>query len=79
MPTLADYLLKYRTPAELAKELAQCAKDRAALLDRVDALKRELFWMQARERDRITELEGEVEALNKRIDFILSDNLLNGP
>lgn len=51
MITLADYLLKHRTPVELARELAAAAKENAALKGRVGALELELFWMRAAERD----------------------------
>lgn len=51
MMTLAEYLLKYRTPAELARELAASAKENAALKNRVHALEHELFWMKAAERE----------------------------
>lgn len=49
--TLAEYLLKYRTPAELARELAAHARDKAALQNRIHALEHELFWMRAAERE----------------------------
>ena len=48
---LTEYLLKTRTPLELACELAAQAKENAALKDRIHALKHELFWMRAVERD----------------------------
>lgn len=51
MMTLAEYLLKHRTPVELARELAALAKAHAALKDRVGALEHELFWMHAAERE----------------------------
>jgi hypothetical protein len=51
MSTLADHLLKSRTPLELARELAAQAKQNAALLNRVHALEHELFWMHAAERE----------------------------
>lgn len=57
MMTLAEYLLKYRTPEELACELAAKAKENAALKDRVGALEHELFWMRAVERTTPTTME----------------------
>jgi hypothetical protein len=42
--SLADWLLKERTPRELAKELAAKAHENAALKNRVHALEYELFW-----------------------------------
>jgi len=51
MMTLAEYLLKYRTPVELARELAASAKENATLKNRVHALEHELFWMHAAERE----------------------------
>lgn len=51
MMTLAEHLLKTRTPFELAKELAAIAKENAALKNRVHALEHELFWMHSAERD----------------------------
>jgi|GEM_PF-6547434 len=47
---LVEYLLSSRTPLELAKELAQHAKENAALRDRVGALETELFWLKVAER-----------------------------
>ncbi len=49
--TLAEYLLKHRTPKELARELAAKAHENAALKNRVHALEHELFWMKAAERE----------------------------
>lgn len=48
---LVDWLVKSRTPLELAKELAATAKQNAALLDEVDRLKHELFWTQVTQRN----------------------------
>lgn len=48
---LVDYLLKYRTPLELAKELAAKAHENAALKNRVGELEHQLFWMQVAERN----------------------------
>jgi hypothetical protein len=42
--SLADWLLKERTPKELAKELAAKAHENAALKNQVHALEYELFW-----------------------------------
>lgn len=48
---LTEYLLKSRTPLELACELAAQAKENAALKDRIHALKHELFWMRVAEHE----------------------------
>lgn len=47
MSGLVEHLLAERTPLELAKELAQQAKENAALRERVARLEMELFWMKA--------------------------------
>jgi len=49
--SLVDHLLETRTPLELAKDLAKHAPERARLLDRVNELEVELFWMKVAERD----------------------------
>lgn len=66
--TLVEYLLAHRSPLELAKELAQHAKERAVLLDRVDALEHELFWVRAREHEEITALKKTIEAQQEEMD-----------
>lgn len=48
---LIAWLLKSRTPAELAIDLAAHAKENAALRDRVGQLEHELFWTKVRQRD----------------------------
>jgi hypothetical protein len=48
--SLVEHLLETRTPLELAKLLAQTAKENAALKDEVDALKHTIFWMEVAER-----------------------------
>lgn len=79
---LEAYLLKYRTPVELAAELAQHARVKAALLNRVGELEHILFWMQARERDEIAALKREMAALeadlDARIEAVMIDFTLNG-
>lgn len=47
MSGLVEHLLAERTPLELAKELAQQAKENAALRERVARLEVELFWLKA--------------------------------
>ena len=73
---LEAYLLKYRTPAELAAELAALARAHAKLKDRVGQLEHEIFWLRAVEDQRIEQLKVEHDA---HVDFLLSDHHLNGP
>jgi cell division protein FtsB len=49
--SLVDFLFAERTKLELAKELAQTAKENAALRNQVHALEHEIFWMKVAERD----------------------------
>lgn len=49
--SLVDWLLDNRSKLELAKELAQTAKEKAALQDKVFQLEHELFWMKSVERN----------------------------
>lgn len=49
--SLVEHLLETLTPLELAKQLAQHAKDKAQLQTRVLELEVEVFWMKAAERD----------------------------
>ena len=46
MSGLVDHLLAERTPLDLAKELAQQAKENAALRERVARQDIELFWLK---------------------------------
>jgi hypothetical protein len=48
--SLVDHLIQTLTPLELAKQLAQHAKDKAALQSRVLELEVELFWMKVADR-----------------------------
>lgn len=45
--SLVDQLMATRTALELAKELAQTAKENAALREKVTRLECELFWLKA--------------------------------
>lgn len=49
--SLYNHLLATRTKEDLAKELVATAKENAALRDQVDALKHEVFWLRAAERN----------------------------
>lgn len=49
--SLVDWLLKSRTPLELARDLAHHAKENAALRDRVGQLEHELFWTKVSQRN----------------------------
>lgn len=48
--SLVDWLMDSRSKLELAKELAQTARAKAELENRVFHLEHELFWMKAAER-----------------------------
>lgn len=45
---LVEYLLETRTPLELAKELAQTAKENADLQRRIVALEVQIFWLNVK-------------------------------
>lgn len=50
--SLYNWLMQERTKEQLAKELAQTAKDKAALQNEVFLLQHELFWMKATKENR---------------------------
>jgi hypothetical protein len=48
---LVEHLMQTRTPLELAKELAQVAKENADLKRQIVVLQVEVFWLHAKEND----------------------------
>ncbi len=47
--SLVEFLFGSRTRMELAKELAQTAKEKAHLLDKIHELEHNLFWSKSRD------------------------------